>query len=125
VINDDEKVFDKLKADNAAFLAAIAHLPNPYTKMGERERRAHEAFHAGDDMEVVRIMAEPVKDKSVLSPEDRAYLVVMRWFDEHDAGYNKWWNRLKLWKHREGLMAAIAEEIRRAEPGRAAKANSE
>lgn len=43
------------------FAASIASLPNPYKPMGERERKAHEAFKAGDDMEVVRIMGQPEK----------------------------------------------------------------
>ena len=51
-------------------------------------------------------------DKS-LSSEDRAFLVVARWFDKHDAGYGKWWNRIKLWNRRDELTAAIAEEIRK------------
>jgi hypothetical protein len=116
MITDLEKLRAKMKAENAAFAAAIAFLPNPHRPMSDRERAATEAFRQGNDMEVVRLMAStdsPAATENSLSPEDRAFLVVARWFDKHDAGHGKWWNRIKLWNKRDDLTAAIAEEIRK------------
>jgi hypothetical protein len=94
--------------DMDKFALAIRALPNPHGPLTERDKQAWAAFKNGDDAEVLRLMNIPER---TLSLEDRAFLIVHRWFDENQAD-KQWWKRIGLWAKRDDLVKAIVKEFK-------------